>query len=76
VRIFLGFILGVIVTIAGTYAYDAQTGRSINGLAATAEGGQAPMVNWDVVSENWTSFQQTVRVKTGELERTLRRHVS
>lgn len=75
-RIFLGFILGVIVTIAGAYVYDTQTGRTINGLAATAEGGQVPMVNWDVVGQNWNAFQETVRVKTGELERTLRRHVS
>lgn len=43
--VLLGFILGVAVTILGVYEYDASTGRVPNGLAATAAGGKAPMVN-------------------------------
>jgi hypothetical protein len=74
VPILLGFILGVLVTIAGAYAYDSQTGRAPHGLAADAAGGQAPMVNWDVVNEDWQNFQATVRTKADDLERSLKRH--
>ena len=72
-RVFFGFILGVIVTIAGAYVYDSQTGRLDNGLAATES--QAPMVNWNVVSDDWTNFQTTVRAKAEDLQRTLKRHI-
>ncbi len=70
----IGFILGVLVTIAGAYAYDSNTGRAANGLPASAAGGQPPVVNWDVVNEDWQNFQATVRAKTEDLERTLKRH--
>lgn len=70
----LGFILGVLVTVFGAYAYDSNTGRAANGLSASAAGGQAPMVNWDVVNDGWQSFQTTVRSKAGDLEKSLKRH--
>lgn len=70
----LGFILGVILTIAGAYAYDSNTGRAGNGLSATAAGGKAPMVNWDVVSDDWQNFQATMRTKAGDMERRLKQH--
>ncbi|HEX4408736.1 MAG TPA: hypothetical protein VH206_08190 [Xanthobacteraceae bacterium] len=72
-RGFFGFILGVIVTIAGAYVYDSQSGRIDHGLAATE--GQAPMVNWNVVNDDWTNFQTNVRAKTEDLQRTLKRHI-
>jgi hypothetical protein len=53
----LGFILGVAVTILGVYEYDSSTGRAGNGLTASAAGGKAPMVNWDVVSDDWQNLQ-------------------
>jgi hypothetical protein len=74
VRILLGLILGVILTIAGAYAYDSQTGRAANGLSTTSAGGQAPMVNWDVVSDGWKNLQANVRSKTENLERSLKQH--
>jgi hypothetical protein len=74
VRALLGIILGVILTIAGAYAYDSSTGRAPNGLASTAAGGQAPMVNWDVVGANWDSFKADVRERADNLERSLKRH--
>ena len=49
----LGVILGAILTVAGAYAYDTTTGRVSNGLPALAANGHPPMVNWDVVSDNW-----------------------
>lgn len=69
--VLFGFILGVIVTIAGAYTYDAQTGRTANGLTSAA----APVVNWDIVGDHWTNFQADLRAKTEDLEKTLKRHV-
>jgi hypothetical protein len=75
VPVLFGFILGVIVTIAGAYTYDAQTGRATNGLTSAAASGQAPVVNWGVVGNHWTHLQDDVRLKTEDLEKTLKRHV-
>ena len=72
--VLLGFILGVAVTILGVYEYDSTTGRADNGLAPTAAGGKAPMVNWDVVSEDWHNFQSGVRSTTDSIERKLKQH--
>ena len=69
-----GIIIGVFLTIAGTYAYDSTTGRAPNGLASTAAGGQAPMVNWDVVGSNWSLFKTRVSESADNLERSLKRH--
>jgi hypothetical protein len=74
VRELLGLILGAILTIAGAYAYDSSTGRLANGLTATAAGGQAPMVNWDIVSAKWSLFKTDVRQSADNLERRIRRH--
>jgi hypothetical protein len=75
-RILLGFVLGVALTIACVYEYDFSTGRVANGLAPTAADGRAPMVNWDVVGNTWQDFQANLRVKTEDLEKTVKRHVS
>ena len=72
--VLLGFILGVAVTILGVYEFDASTGRAGIGLAASAAGGKAPMVNWDVVSEDWHSLQNSVRSTTDGIERKLKQH--
>jgi hypothetical protein len=71
---FFGFILGVILTVAGAYLYDSSTGRTANGLSAASAGGQAPMVNWGIVSDNWQSFQADVRVKADNLEKSIKQH--
>ena len=72
--VLLGIILGVILTIAGAYTYDSSTGREPNGLTTTAAGGQAPMVNWDVVSADWNLFKTNVRESTDNLERNIKYH--
>ncbi len=72
--VLLGFILGVLVTIAGAYGYDSMTGRADNGLSTNAAGGHAPMVNWNVVSDDWQNLQTTVRAKAENLEQTIKRH--
>jgi hypothetical protein len=35
---------------------------------------KAPMVNWDVVSEDWRNFQSSVRSTTDDIERKLKQH--
>jgi hypothetical protein len=72
--VLLGFILGVAVTILGVYEYDSSTGRYGNGLSASSAGGKAPMVNWDVVSDDWRNFQNSVRSTTDSIERKLKQH--
>jgi hypothetical protein len=60
-RLFLGILLGIFITIAGAYVYDSMT----VGTAVTSPGGNAevvrPMVNWDVVDGNWRQFKERVR---------------
>jgi hypothetical protein len=70
----IGFILGVLVTIGCAYEYDASTGRAANGLSAASAEGQAPMVNWSVVSGDWQSFQAHVRTTADNFEQRLKQH--
>ena len=67
--ILLGMILGVLLTIAGAFAYDTTTGRAPNGLAPSAAGGQPPMVNWDVVGNDWHGLQANLRDMEAEIEK-------
>lgn len=48
--------------------------RAGNGLTASAAGGKAPMVNWDVVSDDWHNLQSSVRSTTDIIERKLKQH--
>ncbi len=66
-----GFILGVIVTIGGAYLYNSSTGHAANGLPSTAT---APMVNWNVVTDDWHAFTTSVHNTTTDLENRLKRH--
>jgi hypothetical protein len=70
----VGVILGVFLTIAGTYLYDSSNGRVANGLSPTASGGQAPLVNWDVVDQDWQQIQANVQNMGTNLERAFKRH--
>lgn len=63
----LGFILGILLTIAGTYVYDSNTGRLANGLSASAAGGQPPLVN-----DDWQNFQAVVRAEAEDLQKRLK----
>ncbi|HXX52730.1 MAG TPA: hypothetical protein VEI98_15825 [Xanthobacteraceae bacterium] len=72
--VLLGFILGVALTILGVYAYDSTTGRAANGMSATAAGGKAPMVNWDVVESDWHNFEANVRSSADNIKEKLKQH--
>ena len=52
-RVFLGMILGALLTVAAAYSYDTASGRS--------DVGARPMVNWDVVSQNWRDLRANLR---------------
>jgi hypothetical protein len=67
--ILLGVILGVFLTVAGAFAYDSVTGRVPNGLPPSAAGARPPMVNWDVVGDNWHGLRVNVRELGANLER-------
>ena len=62
-RIFLGMILGAILTVVGAYSYDVVTGK----MAATVDTpsnvamDERPMVNWDIVGKNWQHLETNVR---------------
>jgi len=55
-RLILGMILGAMLTVGGVYISDNMTGASAPGASV-----QRPMVNWDVVSENWRHLTDRVR---------------
>jgi hypothetical protein len=59
-RLLLGIILGVFLTVGFAYVYDASiSGPSESPAQARVE--QRPMVNWDVVSGNWHGWSLRVR---------------
>jgi len=61
-RLFLGILLGVFITIAGAYIYDSMTvGTAVATAQAPAGDVTKPMVNWDVVDRNWRLFTDRVR---------------
>jgi hypothetical protein len=53
----------------GASTYDSMTGRAVNGLPPSAASGQPPMVNWDVVSEDWHDLQANMRDMGAQLEK-------
>jgi hypothetical protein len=61
-RVFLGIILGIFITVAGAYIYDSMTvGTAVATAQAPAGDVTKPMVNWDVVDRNWRVFTDRVR---------------
>jgi hypothetical protein len=68
-RVLVGMILGIILTVAAVFAYDRPRGGLQNGLTPTAAGGHPPMVNWEVVSDNWQDVKAHLRNAGAEVER-------
>ena len=59
-RLLLGIIFGVFLTVGFAYLYDASTTRPSEPTAKVAVE-QRPMVNWDVVNGNWQGWSLSVR---------------
>ena len=57
-RLLFGMILGAALTVGGAFIYDSWAAKPAT--TATIEHTR-PMVNWDVVDENWRSVRQRAR---------------
>jgi hypothetical protein len=68
VPLLLGMILGVLLTVAGAYSYDTVSGRAPHGLPPSASEPR-PMVNWDIVSDDWQSVKTNLHELGANLER-------
>ena len=64
-----GIILGALLTIGAAFAYTSTTGRAPNGLEPTAAGGHPPMVNWNVVIDDWHDVKAHLRNAATDVER-------
>ena len=62
-RIFLGMILGAFVAVSAAFLHDTWgTGSSAATTgSASSPVEHRPMVNWDVVGENWRVVRQRAR---------------
>jgi hypothetical protein len=59
-RLLIGIVFGVFLTIGFAYAYDASMSKTSEPAAQTSLD-QRPMVNWDVVSSKWNGWSLSVR---------------
>lgn len=57
-RLLLGIILGVLLTIGGAYVIDSHNAAN---AADTATTSVRPMVNWDVVNVKWQHLTERAR---------------
>jgi hypothetical protein len=62
-RVLIGIILGVVLTVGGAYLYDSRTPQTPTSTAIT----ERPMVNWDVVSNNWNRLTARARAEWNRL---------
>jgi len=65
-RVFLGIIIGIVLTIAGAYISDSlatgslMTGPTTTGPTTPSSELHKPVVNWDVVGNNWRGLATRV----------------
>jgi hypothetical protein len=52
-RVLIGIILGVVLTVGGAYVYDSHNALVAADAPTSA---QQPLVNWDVVGTKWTQL--------------------
>ena len=65
--VLFGMILGALMTIGAAFAYDSSTNRAPNGL--TASSANAPLVNWDVVRDDWNGIKADLYGVAADVER-------
>jgi hypothetical protein len=70
-KIVFGMFLGVLLTVAVAFAYDSMSGRAANGSARAAADGRPPVVNWDVVSEDWHQLGLNLQALAEDIRRRL-----
>jgi hypothetical protein len=58
-RVLIGILLGVILTVGGAYLYDSHSAAT----AANSVNVERPMVNWDVVGNNWNRLTERARAE-------------
>jgi hypothetical protein len=68
-QMFMGMVLGVLLTVGAAFVYDSTTGRAANGLTVGSAEGHAPMVNWDAASHDWDGMKQRLREVALDVER-------
>jgi len=59
-RLMLGLILGVALTVGGAYLYDSHNALDAVNAPASV---QRPMVNWDVVNTKWDRLTERARAE-------------
>jgi hypothetical protein len=57
-RLLFGIILGVFLTVGGSYLYDSHNALSADNATASV---QRPLVNWDVVGTKWQRLTERAR---------------
>lgn len=57
-RLMLGIVLGVLITVGGAYLYDTS-----HSPPTTTASTYRPLVNWDVVSAKWDRLTERARVE-------------
>ena len=63
-RVLFGIILGAALTVSAAFAYDSWAAGSSGSVTTGSQSSviaQRPMVNWDVVGENWRVVRQRAR---------------
>jgi hypothetical protein len=63
-RVLIGIIFGVLLTVGGAYLYDSHYAVANSG---NASGLQRPMVNWDVVGTKWNHLTERARAEWSRL---------
>jgi hypothetical protein len=62
-RVLIGIILGVVLTVGGAYLFDSHTAQ----MSTSTASAQRPMVNWDIVSNNWNRLTARARAEWNRL---------
>lgn len=61
-RLLLGIILGVLLTIGGAYLSDSHNAlEATNAPTSAPASAQRPMVNWDIVNTKWQHLTDRAR---------------
>jgi hypothetical protein len=60
-RLFLGMILGAVLTAGAAFLHDTWSANPTTDGTSTVAVQSRPMVNWDVVNENWQTVSRRAR---------------